>query len=79
MCPFIGFIGPQPLQLPQELIGKNISTEVGLVNGMRTVSMDGVSCGCGGTHVEASGEIKEVTIKKIQAKQGNIRVSYAVL
>jgi len=63
----------------KELIGKNISTEVGLVNGMRTVSMDGVSCGCGGTHVEASGEIKEVTIKKIQAKQGNIRVSYAVL
>lgn len=49
------------------------------MNGMRTVSMDGVSCGCGGTHVEASGEIKEVTIKKIQAKQGNIRVSYAVL
>ncbi len=62
----------------QELIGKNISTEVGLVNGMRTVSMDGVSCGCGGTHVEGSGEIKEVTIKKIQAKQGNVRVSYAL-
>ena len=62
----------------QELIGKNIATEVGLVNGMRTVSMDGVSCGCGGTHVEGSGEIKEVTIKKIQAKQGNIRVSYAL-
>ncbi|CAK9040113.1 Alanine--tRNA ligase (Alanyl-tRNA synthetase) (AlaRS) [Durusdinium trenchii] len=62
----------------KELVAKNISTEIGFVDGMRTISMDGVSCGCGGTHVESSSEIGEVSIKKIQAKQGNIRVSYAV-
>ena len=62
----------------KELIAKNVPTQVGLVDGMRTISIDGVSCGCGGTHVESSSQIGEVAIKKIQAKQGNIRVSYAV-
>ena len=62
----------------KELIAKKVPTEVGFVDGMRTITMDGVSCGCGGTHVEFSSEIGEVLIKKIQAKQGNIRVSYAV-
>lgn len=65
-------------QKMKELIAKNVPTEVGFVDGMRTVKMEGVSCGCGGTHVEGSGELREVSIKKIQAKQGNIRVSYAL-
>jgi Ser-tRNA(Ala) deacylase AlaX len=42
------------------LIAKNVPTEVAFVDGMRTVKMEGVSCGCGGTHVEGSGEIGEV-------------------
>eukprot|EP00438_Fugacium_kawagutii_P010897 Skav211508 [mRNA] locus=scaffold352:49677:53305:- [translate_table: standard] len=62
----------------KELISKSIVTDVSFVEGMRTVSMDGVSCGCGGTHVESSQEIGAVNIKKIQSKQGNIRVSYAL-
>ncbi|CAJ1385586.1 unnamed protein product [Effrenium voratum] len=44
----------------KELIAKKVATEVGFVNGMRTITMDGVSCGCGGTHVELSSEIGEV-------------------
>eukprot|EP00931_Biecheleriopsis_adriatica_P030826 TRINITY_DN18120_c0_g1_i1.p1 TRINITY_DN18120_c0_g1~~TRINITY_DN18120_c0_g1_i1.p1 ORF type:complete len:308 (-),score=88.20 TRINITY_DN18120_c0_g1_i1:243-1166(-) len=62
----------------KELIAKSVPTQVGFVDGMRTVTMDGVSCGCGGTHVESSTEIGEVVIKKMQAKQGNMRVSYTV-
>lgn len=53
-------------QKMKELIAKNVPTEVAFVDGMRTVKMEGVSCGCGGTHVEGSGEIGEVSIKKIQ-------------
>ncbi|CAE7533647.1 alaS [Symbiodinium natans] len=62
----------------KELIDRNVPTGIGYVDGTRTITMDGVACGCGGTHVEFSGEIGEVTIKKIQSKQGNIRVSYAL-
>mmetsp|Transcript_2075 Transcript_2075/g.4759 ORF Transcript_2075/g.4759 Transcript_2075/m.4759 type:complete len:303 (+) Transcript_2075:30-938(+) len=62
----------------KELIDKKVATNIEFVDGVRMIAMDGVSCGCGGTHVEHTGEIGEVSIKKIQAKQGNIRVSYAV-
>jgi Ser-tRNA(Ala) deacylase AlaX len=35
-------------------------------------------CGCGGTHVQSSGEIGKVTIRKIKIKDGNTRVSYSI-
>eukprot|EP00929_Paragymnodinium_shiwhaense_P048468 TRINITY_DN24499_c0_g1_i1.p1 TRINITY_DN24499_c0_g1~~TRINITY_DN24499_c0_g1_i1.p1 ORF type:complete len:341 (-),score=63.23 TRINITY_DN24499_c0_g1_i1:198-1220(-) len=44
--------------------------------GVRRVEMVGEECPCGGTHVKTTAEIGEVHIKKIQVKQGNIRVSY---
>jgi Ser-tRNA(Ala) deacylase AlaX len=33
---------------------------------------------CGGTHVASSGQIEQITIRKIRLEKGNIRVSYAI-
>eukprot|EP00927_Polykrikos_kofoidii_P063316 TRINITY_DN58120_c0_g1_i1.p1 TRINITY_DN58120_c0_g1~~TRINITY_DN58120_c0_g1_i1.p1 ORF type:complete len:382 (+),score=63.50 TRINITY_DN58120_c0_g1_i1:82-1146(+) len=47
-------------------------------DGVRHVSMAGEECPCGGTHVKDFAEIGKVEIKKLQAKQGNMRLSYAL-
>ena len=45
----------------------------------RYVQFEGYTgCGCGGTHVRSSGEIRGITIRKIKMKDGNIRVSYSI-
>ena len=45
----------------------------------RYVQFDGhTGCGCGGTHLRSSGEIRGITIRKIKMKDGNIRVSYSI-
>jgi len=62
----------------KDLIAKNGSVGVALKDGVRTVTFEDVSCGCGGTHVKQSNELGEVTVKKLQAKSGNMRVSYTV-
>lgn len=62
----------------KELIAKAGPVSVDLIDGVRTVTFEGVSCGCGGTHVEHAGDLREVNVKKLQAKQGNMRVSYTV-
>jgi len=35
-------------------------------------------CGCGGTHINSSKEIGEITIRKIKSKKGVTRISYSV-
>lgn len=62
----------------QELSKLNNAVVISVLDGVRTVAIDGMSCPCGGTHVERTGEIGDVTVKKLQAKQGNMRVSYSV-
>jgi Ser-tRNA(Ala) deacylase AlaX len=42
----------------------------------RTVEIGGLCIGCGGTHVEDVAEIRGVTIKGIQKKKKNMRVTY---
>ena len=44
----------------------------------RVVTMGGVSCPCGGTHVKNVGEIKGVIVTKIQKKKKAVRVSYTI-
>jgi Ser-tRNA(Ala) deacylase AlaX len=43
---------------------------------IRVVTVSGLGCPCGGTHVKTNGEIGRVTVKKIKVKSGNTRVSY---
>merc|ERR1740121_2316009 len=62
----------------RELIAKNTSVKVSYLDGIRQVAFEDVSCGCGGTHVPTTGDLGEVTIKKLQAKSGNMRVSYTL-
>ncbi len=44
----------------------------------RTITMDGATAPCGGTHVDALGEIGEVTFRKVEAKKGSLKLSYNV-
>jgi len=62
----------------KELIGKASKVQVTKVDGVRTVAFEDVSCGCGGTHVQHTGELLEVTVKKLTAKKDTMRVSYTV-
>lgn len=43
---------------------------------IRVVTVSGLGCPCGGTHVLKNSDIGKVTIKRIKAKSGNTRVSY---
>jgi len=56
--------------------GSPISTRY--VDGMRRVAMAGEECGCGGTHVFDTSQIGKVEVRKVQNKQGNVRLAYAV-
>eukprot|EP00930_Biecheleria_cincta_P050289 TRINITY_DN35453_c0_g1_i1.p1 TRINITY_DN35453_c0_g1~~TRINITY_DN35453_c0_g1_i1.p1 ORF type:complete len:339 (-),score=60.50 TRINITY_DN35453_c0_g1_i1:201-1169(-) len=62
----------------KELIAADSSVKVAHVDGVRNVEIGGVSCGCGGTHVESTLTLGEVVVKKLQAKKDNMRVSYTV-
>lgn len=62
----------------KELIAKASDVQVTKVDGMRTVAFEDVSCGCGGTHVQQTGELQEVVVKKLTAKKDTMRVSYTV-
>ncbi len=46
---------------------------------MRIMKIEGYqNCPCGGTHVKEAKEIGILTIRKIKAKKGNIKISYQV-
>ncbi|CAM9753551.1 unnamed protein product [Ectocarpus fasciculatus] len=44
----------------------------------RIVTVAGLSCPCGGTHVRSTGEMEGVRITKVKAKKGTLRVSYTL-
>lgn len=46
--------------------------------GVRVVGMADEECPCGGTHVEDTAQIGAVVVKKLQNKQGNIRLAYTL-
>jgi Ser-tRNA(Ala) deacylase AlaX len=48
-------------------------------NGLRHIEMAGEVCPCGGTHVAKLSEIGGIKVKKMQNKQGNVRLSYCCL
>ncbi len=43
---------------------------------IRVVTISGLGCPCGGTHLRTNAEIGKISIKKIKVKGGNTRVSY---
>mmetsp|Transcript_97756 Transcript_97756/g.276526 ORF Transcript_97756/g.276526 Transcript_97756/m.276526 type:complete len:340 (-) Transcript_97756:83-1102(-) len=51
---------------------------VELRDGVRNVEIEKAACPCGGTHVENTSEIGNVTIKALKAKGTNMRVSYTM-
>jgi Ser-tRNA(Ala) deacylase AlaX len=62
---------------PEQACAKGIFTPSG--KSARVISFDGFAgCGCGGTHVNSSGEIGKIVIRKIKIKNGVIRVCYEV-
>lgn len=44
----------------------------------RIVTVAGLSCPCGGTHVRSTREMEGVRITKVKAKKGTLRVSYTL-
>jgi len=61
-----------------ELVTAGGAVTTALKAGVRTVEIGGMECPCGGTHVRDSSELRKVVVKKLQAKQGNMRLSYSV-
>lgn len=46
---------------------------------VRVVNFSGYPiCGCGGTHINSSGEIGKITIRKIKTRQGRTKISYSI-
>eukprot|EP00908_Phaeocystis_cordata_P009040 Transcript_19765.p1 GENE.Transcript_19765~~Transcript_19765.p1 ORF type:complete len:263 (-),score=78.78 Transcript_19765:320-1108(-) len=62
-------------QLVEEALPVEVSTAD---DGGRVVSIGGVGCGCGGTHVSTLDQIGRVTLKAIKKKGKALRVSYSV-
>lgn len=48
------------------------------VGATRIVTVAGLACPCGGTHVGSTRDLKGVRVTKLKAKKGTLRVSYAV-
>ena len=49
-----------------------------VVNGVRIVSVGGMDCPCGGTHIRDTSELGKVTVEKVVAKGKVTRVSYSL-
>lgn len=45
----------------------------------RIVTVAGLACPCGGTHVSSTGQLEGVRVTKVKAKKGTLRVSYTLL
>lgn len=45
----------------------------------RIVTVAGLACPCGGTHVSSTGQLEGVRVTKVKAKKGALRVSYTLL
>lgn len=60
------------------LIAQNIPTAIELQDARRIVHLAGKAVPCGGTHVQATGEIGEILIRNIKRKPGVIRISYSI-
>eukprot|EP00039_Didymoeca_costata_P014137 m.225234 g.225234 ORF g.225234 m.225234 type:complete len:230 (-) comp15955_c1_seq2:1907-2596(-) len=60
------------------LISEKTDVQVEMTDGTRMVTMGGVSCPCGGTHVKNVGDIEVVKVTKVKKAKKNVRVSYEV-
>jgi len=69
---------PRLQEAMDELIAKAVPTIVQIVNGVRIVSVGGMDCPCGGTHIRDTSELGKVTVEKVVAKGKVTRVSYSL-
>lgn len=74
----------QGIELKKEVLDEGEAKERGLVappgKGVRIVGFGGYKpCGCGGTHVSNSADIKGVTVRKVSSKKGKTKISYSVV
>lgn len=60
------------------LVSAGGSVTVRQVDGVRNILMAGEECPCGGTHVPELVHVGPIEVKKLQNKQGNVRLSYNV-
>jgi len=60
------------------LVASGARVNVEIKEGVRHVEMAGEECPCGGTHVAELSQIGRVEVKKLQNKQGNVRLSYSM-
>lgn len=44
----------------------------------RIVTIGGLACPCGGTHVQSTRQLKGTVVTKVKAKKGTLRVSYTL-
>lgn len=44
----------------------------------RIVTVAGLACPCGGTHIKSTGQLEGVRVTKVKAKKGTLRVSYTL-
>ena len=70
---------PRLQQALDALIAEALPVEVEMGDGGRLVTIGGVGCGCGGTHVSRVDQIGRVELKGIKKKGKAMRVSYAVV
>jgi len=71
---------PTKVEIDDVLLNdENTATIQPIWTSRRSVTVGGLDCPCGGTHVNNTNELKGVKVKSVAKKRKNIRVSYEVV
>lgn len=61
------------------IVAESIPTSASTTGTVRVVTLAGLPCPCGGTHVASTAELAGVRVSKAKAKRGVLRLSYTIL